>query len=145
MVGKDTPHAGVSARIKGLSSADSMERSAVFRPWGSFRSVHWGDGFQVKHIRVEAGQVLSLQRHRHRAEHWVVVRGVAEVTCDDAVFHLDTNQTTSIPLGAVHRLANPGEEPLDLIEVQIGAYLGEDDIERFADIYGRSDRLNSAT
>lgn len=108
------------------------------RPWGSYMGVHSGTGFQVKELTVRPGAVLSLQRHRHRAEHWVVVAGEAEATCDDRVFRLKPNQSTFIPLGAVHRLANPGTEMLRVIEVQCGSYLGEDDIERLEDAYGRA-------
>jgi len=109
----------------------------VFRPWGSYDALDRGDGFQVKRITVNPGGRLSLQKHRHRAEHWVVVRGTARVTCDDRVFLLEANESTVIPLGSVHRLENPGTEPLELIEVQSGSYLGEDDIVRLEDVYGR--------
>jgi mannose-6-phosphate isomerase-like protein (cupin superfamily) len=113
-----------------------------FRPWGSFCSLLQSPGFQVKRLTVRPGGVLSLQSHRHRAEHWTVVQGVAEVTCGEAVFELGVNQSTHIPLGAVHRLANRGTETLYVIEVQCGDYLGEDDIVRYADDYGRTDRAN---
>ena len=109
----------------------------VFRPWGSYDSVDAGPGFQVKRIVVNPGAKLSLQKHARRAEHWVVVKGVAKVTCDENIFTLNANQSTFIPLGAKHRLENPGTEPLYLIEVQSGDYLGEDDIVRFEDSYGR--------
>jgi len=122
-------------RAEGRSQPDV--HTTVFRPWGSYRGIDLGDRFQVKRITVSPGAKLSLQRHWHRAEHWVVVQGVAEVTRDDAVFTLHPNQSAHIPLGAVHRLANPGSAPLHIIEVQCGDYLGEDDIERFADTYGR--------
>ena len=98
-----------------------------------------GARFQVKHIRVTPGGRLSLQSHHHRAEHWVVVRGTARVTRDDEVMLLAENQSTYLPLGAVHRLENPGKVDLDLIEVQSGSYLGEDDIVRYDDVYGRAD------
>lgn len=91
----------------------------------------------MKRIVVKPGGALSLQKHRHRAEHWIVVSGVAEVTCDDRVFELQANQSTYIPVGSVHRLRNRGIEPMELIEVQSGGYLGEDDIERLDDVYGR--------
>jgi mannose-1-phosphate guanylyltransferase/mannose-6-phosphate isomerase len=94
-------------------------------------------GFQVKRIIVQPGQTLSLQKHFHRAEHWIVVKGTAEVTRGEETFTLTEDQSTYIPLGEVHRLANPGKIPLELIEVQSGSYLGEDDIVRFEDIYGR--------
>ena len=111
----------------------------VFRPWGSYDSVHEGEGFKVKHITVQPGQRLSLQSHRRRAEHWIVVRGVARVTRNGETFLVQENQSTFIPKGARHRLENPGEVPLELVEVQTGDYLGEDDIVRFEDAYGRAD------
>ncbi len=110
----------------------------VYRPWGSYESLITSDRFQVKRIIVNPGQTLSLQMHHHRAEHWIVVHGTAEVTCEDKVFMLGEDESTYIPLGHKHRLANPGRIPLELIEVQSGAYLGEDDIVRFEDNYGRS-------
>ena len=110
----------------------------VFRPWGSYQGIDAGDGFQAKRLILKPGAAISLQRHRHRAEHWVVVQGTAEVTRDDEVFTLKTNESTFIPLGAKHRLKNPGSEPLHIVEVQSGDYLGEDDIERFEDVYGRT-------
>jgi mannose-1-phosphate guanylyltransferase / mannose-6-phosphate isomerase len=109
----------------------------VYRPWGSYEGIDNGDKFQVKHIIVNPGAKLSLQMHYKRAEHWIVVSGIARVTCDDNVFPLKENESTYIPLGAKHRLENIGEEPLHLIEVQSGTYLGEDDIVRFEDTYGR--------
>jgi mannose-1-phosphate guanylyltransferase/mannose-6-phosphate isomerase len=110
----------------------------VFRPWGSYEGLDTGEGFQVKHIIVNPGAKLSLQMHHKRAEHWVVVSGLAQVTCDDKVFPLKQNESTFIPLGSRHRLENVGSEPLHLIEVQSGSYLGEDDIVRFEDTYGRN-------
>jgi mannose-1-phosphate guanylyltransferase/mannose-6-phosphate isomerase len=110
----------------------------VFRPWGSYEGIDNGDNFQVKHIIVNPGAKLSLQMHHKRAEHWIVVSGTARVTCGDKVFPLKENQSTYIPLGEKHRLENIGTEPLHLIEVQSGSYLGEDDIVRFEDTYGRS-------
>jgi mannose-1-phosphate guanylyltransferase/mannose-6-phosphate isomerase len=109
----------------------------VFRPWGSYDSIDNGERFQVKRIVVNPGAALSLQMHHHRAEHWIVVRGTARVTCDERVFTLRENESTFIPLGSKHRLENPGDAPLELIEVQSGNYLGEDDIVRFEDVYGR--------
>jgi mannose-1-phosphate guanylyltransferase / mannose-6-phosphate isomerase len=109
----------------------------VYRPWGRYESIDNGDRFQVKHIVVYPGAALSLQTHRHRAEHWVVVRGTAEVTRGDEVFLLTENQSTYVPVGEIHRLANPGTGPLEIIEVQSGSYLGEDDIVRLEDTYGR--------
>jgi mannose-1-phosphate guanylyltransferase / mannose-6-phosphate isomerase len=109
----------------------------VYRPWGFYESLDSGDRFQVKRILVSPGARLSLQYHRQRAEHWVVVRGVAEVTCGDTVSRLMENESTYIPVGTPHRLYNPGEDPLEIIEVQSGDYLGEDDIVRLEDSYGR--------
>jgi len=109
----------------------------VHRPWGSYDSVHRAERYQVKHICVTPGGRLSLQKHLHRAEHWIVVRGTARVTWGDDTFLLEENQSTYIPLGVVHRLENPGKITLELIEVQSGSYLGEDDIERFDDVYRR--------
>ncbi|WP_395701114.1 mannose-1-phosphate guanylyltransferase/mannose-6-phosphate isomerase [Aquabacterium sp.] len=109
----------------------------VHRPWGWYDSIDSGPRFQVKRIMVKPGASLSLQKHHHRAEHWIVVSGTAEVTNGDKVVLLTENQSTYIPLGEVHRLANPGKVPLEIIEVQSGSYLGEDDIVRFEDTYGR--------
>lgn len=111
----------------------------VYRPWGRYESIDAGDRFQVKHIVVEPGAGLSLQLHRHRAEHWVVIRGTAEVTRGNEVFILTENQSIYVPVGELHRLANPGDVPLEIIEVQSGAYLGEDDIVRVEDVYGRTE------
>ena len=110
----------------------------VARPWGWYDSVDEGERFKVKRIQVKPGASLSLQMHHHRAEHWIVVKGVAEITNGDQVITLNENQSTFIPQGQTHRLANPGTEPLEIIEVQSGSYLGEDDIVRFEDTYGRS-------
>jgi len=110
----------------------------VHRPWGWYDSIDQGERFKVKRIQVKPGASLSLQKHHHRAEHWIVVTGTAEVTCGDRKILLGENQSTYIPLGEVHRLANPGKVPLEIIEVQSGAYLGEDDIVRFEDVYGRN-------
>ena len=107
------------------------------RPWGWFESLALGNGFQVKRIHVKPGAALSLQSHRYRSEHWVVAQGQAKVTIDDEVKLLSAGQSTYIPLGAIHRMENPGEQPLLLIEVQIGTYLGEDDIVRYEDVYKR--------
>lgn len=124
--------------LKDRGREEAVDHPLVFRPWGSFRTVDAGPHFKVKRITVNSGASLSLQRHRHRAEHWVVVSGTARVTCDDRVFDVVHNQSTYIPLGSVHRLENLGEVPLELIEVQTGDYLGEDDIERLEDDYGRN-------
>lgn len=110
----------------------------IYRPWGSFESVREGERYQVKRITVVPGASLSMQKHFHRAEHWIVVRGTAEVTCDERVFTLAENESTYIPVGSRHRLGNPGKLSLELIEVQVGSYLGEDDIVRFDDDYGRA-------
>ena len=124
-------------RMKLESRLEVNHHATVHRPWGTYRSIHTGDRVQVKHITVKPGERLSLQMHHHRAEHWVVVSGTARITRDDEEFVLTENQSTYIPLGTRHRLENPGRIPLHLIEVQSGSYLGEDDIERFQDIYGR--------
>jgi mannose-1-phosphate guanylyltransferase/mannose-6-phosphate isomerase len=110
----------------------------VARPWGWYDSVDEGARFKVKRIQVKPGASLSLQMHHHRAEHWIVVKGVAEITNGDKVIMLTENQSTFIPKGQTHRLANPGNAPLEIIEVQSGSYLGEDDIVRFEDTYGRN-------
>lgn len=110
----------------------------VHRPWGTFEGIDQGHRFQVKRIMVKPGASLSLQMHHHRAEHWIVVKGTASVTCDEKTFLLTENQSTYIPIGTRHRLENPGTVPLEIIEVQSGAYLGEDDIVRFEDVYNRN-------
>ena len=107
------------------------------RPWGDFESIDQGDRYQVKRLTVKPGETLSLQMHHHRAEHWIVVTGTARVTRGDEVILVSENQSTYIPLGTRHRLENPGKVPLEMIEVQSGAYLGEDDIVRYDDTYGR--------
>jgi mannose-1-phosphate guanylyltransferase/mannose-6-phosphate isomerase len=109
----------------------------VSRPWGWYDSLDEGENFKVKRIQVNPGASLSLQKHAKRAEHWVVVKGVAEVICNDKKITLKENESTYIPLGHTHRLSNPGQDILEIIEVQSGSYLGEDDIERFDDSYGR--------
>jgi mannose-1-phosphate guanylyltransferase/mannose-6-phosphate isomerase len=109
----------------------------VSRPWGWYDSIDHGERFQVKRIGVKAGASLSLQKHHHRAEHWIVVKGTAEVTCGEKTFLMTENQSTYIPIGEVHRLHNPGKTDLEMIEVQSGSYLGEDDIVRLEDTYGR--------
>jgi len=123
-----------------LESGERPEVEAhtrVYRPWGYYQTLEIGARFQVKLINVTPGQRLSLQMHQQRAEHWVVVRGTATVVCEDKEFTLETDQSTYIPLGTRHRLANDTDDPLEVIEVQSGAYLGEDDIVRFDDVYGR--------
>ncbi|HEX4293090.1 MAG TPA: mannose-1-phosphate guanylyltransferase/mannose-6-phosphate isomerase [Rhizomicrobium sp.] len=125
-------------RLKSENRSEHTEHKRVFRPWGSYETVDIGDRFQVKHIMVRPGGRLSLQMHHHRAEHWVVVEGTARVTVGDKVSMLKENESTFIPLGEKHRLENPSDKPLRLIEVQSGGYLGEDDIVRFEDVYGRA-------
>jgi mannose-1-phosphate guanylyltransferase/mannose-6-phosphate isomerase len=127
--------------VENLKASNRTEHSlhrVVHRPWGSYDSLESRDRFQVKRIVVKPGASLSLQKHHHRAEHWIVVSGTAEVTCNDKVFLLGENESTYIPLGSVHRLRNPGKVAVELIEVQSGSYLGEDDIIRLDDVYGRS-------
>ncbi|AOS95917.1 Mannose-1-phosphate guanylyltransferase 1 [Microbulbifer aggregans] len=124
--------------LKAENRPEAMVHRKVYRPWGFYDSVDAGERFQVKRIVVNPGAQLSLQMHHHRAEHWVVVSGTARVTCGDKQMLLSENQSTYIPLGIKHRLENPGTIPLELIEVQSGSYLGEDDIVRFEDRYSRS-------
>lgn len=125
-------------QLKASGRNEHSLHRVVQRPWGSYDSLEAGERFQVKRIVVKPGASLSLQKHHHRAEHWIVVSGTAEVTCDEKVFQLCENQSTYIPLGSVHRLRNLGKLPLELIEVQSGSYLGEDDIVRLDDVYGRA-------
>jgi len=127
--------------VQQLKAADRSEHyihREVYRPWGKYDSIDNGSRYQVKHISVKPGEKLSIQMHHHRAEHWIVVHGTAKVTINDQQQLLTENQSVYIPIGAVHSLENPGKIPLELIEVQSGAYLGEDDIVRFSDRYGRS-------
>ncbi|WLQ15475.1 mannose-1-phosphate guanylyltransferase/mannose-6-phosphate isomerase [Hahella aquimaris] len=126
------------AQVKQQNRAEHRFHKKVHRPWGTYEGIAISDRFQVKRIVVNPGGTLSLQKHHHRAEHWVVVKGTASVTRGDEVMLLSEDQSTYIPLGVVHRLENPGVIPLELIEVQTGSYLGEDDIVRFEDTYGRS-------
>lgn len=123
--------------LKAQGRSEATVHQRVYRPWGSYESLIESDRFQVKRIVVNPGEKLSLQKHFHRAEHWIVVKGTAEITRGDEVFMLSEDESTYIPLGTKHRLVNPGKIPLELIEVQSGAYLGEDDIVRFEDVYGR--------
>jgi mannose-1-phosphate guanylyltransferase/mannose-6-phosphate isomerase len=127
----------VVERLKAAKRPESDAHRKIHRPWGWYDSIDAGDRFQVKRIVVKPGASLSLQMHHHRAEHWVVVTGTARVTRGDEVFLLAENQSTYLPIGTRHRLENPGKLPLEMIEVQSGAYLGEDDIVRFQDTYGR--------
>ncbi|MGE8286447.1 MAG: mannose-1-phosphate guanylyltransferase/mannose-6-phosphate isomerase [Stenotrophomonas sp.] len=128
----------VVAQLKADGRSEATWHRKVYRPWGAYDSIDHGERFQVKRITVKPGGTLSLQMHHHRAEHWIVVSGTAEVTRGDEVLLLTENQSTYIPLGVTHRLRNPGKLPLELIEVQSGSYLGEDDIVRFEDTYGRA-------
>jgi mannose-1-phosphate guanylyltransferase/mannose-6-phosphate isomerase len=127
----------IVGRLGREGRSELAQHRKVHRPWGWYDGVDAGERFQVKRIMVKPGASLSLQKHHHRAEHWIVVTGTAEVTCGDRKLLLSENQSTYIPLGEVHRLANPGKVPLEIVEVQSGAYLGEDDIVRFEDNYGR--------
>lgn len=146
----DTPdavlvaHRGMAEQVKEVVAileakehSEAVTHRKVARPWGWYDSIDLGERFQVKRIGVKAGASLSLQKHHHRAEHWIVVKGTAEVTCGDKVFLISENQSTYIPIGEKHRLKNPGKVELEIIEVQSGGYLGEDDIVRFEDVYGR--------
>jgi mannose-1-phosphate guanylyltransferase / mannose-6-phosphate isomerase len=125
------------SRLKEQGRYEHSLHREVFRPWGSYDSIENGDRFQVKRLKINPGAVLSLQMHHHRAEHWVVVSGTARITRGDEEFLLEENQSTFIPVGVKHRIENPGKIPLHIIEVQSGSYLGEDDIVRFEDRYGR--------
>jgi mannose-1-phosphate guanylyltransferase/mannose-6-phosphate isomerase len=127
----------IVSELEALKRSEHILPRKVHRPWGWYDSIDEGARFKVKRIQVNPGASLSLQRHQQRAEHWVVVKGVAEVICGDKTITLTENQSTYIPLGEVHRLSNPGAIPLEIIEIQSGSYLGEDDIERFEDTYGR--------
>jgi mannose-1-phosphate guanylyltransferase/mannose-6-phosphate isomerase len=124
-------------RLKESNREEHKVHRQVYRPWGSYEGIDAGPRFQVKRLSVKPGAQLSLQMHRHRAEHWVVVKGTAQVTCGDRVFMLHENESTYIPIGEKHRLENHGNIPLEVIEIQSGSYLGEDDIVRFEDVYDR--------
>ena len=128
----------IVAELKAQKRLLASTHRKVHRPWGWYDSIDSGARFQVKRIVVNPGAQLSLQMHHHRAEHWIVVSGTAQVTRGDDVFLVAENQSTYIPLGVTHRLENPGKVPLEIIEVQSGSYLGEDDIVRFEDTYGRA-------
>lgn len=132
---QDVKKAVAALKARQAPQAETLPRD--YRPWGWFESLGTGTRFQVKRIVVNPGAVLSLQSHKHRAEHWIVVEGTARVTIDDMVSLVEENQSVYIPLGAVHRMENPGDTPMILIEVQTGSYLGEDDITRYEDIYSR--------
>jgi mannose-6-phosphate isomerase-like protein (cupin superfamily) len=129
---------GVVGKLKEAAPALTEDHLKVHRPWGSYQSLDQGERYQVKRIVVKQGGRLSLQMHHHRAEHWVVVRGTARVTIGDSVTFLHENESIFVPSGARHRLENPGKIDLELIEVQTGSYLGEDDIVRLEDDYHRS-------
>ena len=128
----------VVAALDASGHEEAVSHTRVYRPWGHYQNLEKGDGFLVKRIVVNPGEKLSLQYHNHRAENWVVISGRARVTNGNDTFELGPNQSTYIPLQAEHRLENPGTKPLQLIEVQSGEYIGEDDIVRLDDIYGRS-------
>ncbi|NKF22418.1 mannose-1-phosphate guanylyltransferase/mannose-6-phosphate isomerase [Solimonas marina] len=132
-------------KLKRSQRTEAEAHRRCYRPWGFYETVALGERFQVKRISVKPGEKLSLQMHFHRAEHWVVVRGTARVTCGDNTFIVSEDQSTYIPLGNTHRLENPGKVPLELIEVQTGCYVGEDDIVRFSDSYGRSEQADAPT
>ena len=124
-------------QLKARGREEYKVHRRVYRPWGSYEGIDNGPRFQVKRLSVKPGATLSLQMHHHRAEHWVVVKGTARVTCGDQTFSLHENESTYIPIGETHRLENPGNIPLEVIEIQSGSYLGEDDIVRFEDVYDR--------
>jgi mannose-1-phosphate guanylyltransferase/mannose-6-phosphate isomerase len=132
---QDVKLAVAALKAKAAKQAENFPKD--HRPWGWFESLVIGERFQVKRIHVHPGAALSLQSHHHRSEHWIVVSGTARVTVDDEVKLLTENQSVYIPLGAVHRMENPGKVPMVLIEVQTGTYLGEDDIVRYQDVYAR--------
>lgn len=134
----------VVERLAAAGRTEHQAHNRVHRPWGFYESLDAGDRHQVKHLMVHPGAALSLQMHHHRAEHWVVVKGKAQVTVGDTVKILEENESTYIPVGTRHRLENPGSEPLSIIEVQSGSYLGEDDIVRFDDVYGRDTKKPAA-
>jgi mannose-1-phosphate guanylyltransferase/mannose-6-phosphate isomerase len=127
----------IVAQLKKCRRDEYKFHRKVYRPWGAYEGVDAGPRFQVKRLTVNPGARLSLQMHHHRAEHWIVVKGTAQVTRNDEVFMLSENESTYIPLGSRHRLENPGSIPLEIIEVQSGSYLGEDDIVRYEDVYNR--------
>ena len=125
------------AKLKADKKPEAVDHKRVHRPWGYYESIDMGERFQVKRIVVIPGGILSLQKHRHRSEHWIVVHGTAEVTIGDTIRQVHENESVYLPIGCIHRMANKGKIPLELIEVQTGSYLGEDDIERIEDVYQR--------
>jgi mannose-1-phosphate guanylyltransferase/mannose-6-phosphate isomerase len=130
------------AALRKAGRSESAWHREVYRPWGSYDSIDDGDRFQVKRLTLKPGGMLSLQMHHHRAEHWIVVQGTARVTCGDKTFLLSENESTFVPIGATHRIENPGKVALHIVEVRSGTYLGEDDIVRFEDHYGREGTSN---
>ncbi len=137
-MGRDQDVKKLVDKLRTEDRGEAALHREVFRPWGSYDSIDMGPRYQVKRLSVKPGATLSLQMHHHRAEHWIVVKGTAKITRGDEEFLLTENQSTYIPLGTMHRISNPGTVPLDIIEVQSGSYLGEDDIVRFEDTYGRA-------
>jgi mannose-1-phosphate guanylyltransferase/mannose-6-phosphate isomerase len=130
------------AALRKAGRSESAWHREVYRPWGSYDSIDDGDRFQVKRLTLKPGGMLSLQMHHHRAEHWIVVQGTARVTCGDKTFLLSENESTFVPIGATHRIENPGKVALHIVEVRSGTYLGEDDIVRYEDHYGREGTVN---
>ena len=128
---------GLVEQLKAQNRREADQHLRIYRPWGYYQGIDLGSRYQVKRIVVKPNAKLSLQKHFHRAEHWVVVRGTAEIAVGSEVRTIHENESAYIPIGSVHRLANPGKIPLELIEVQVGSYLGEDDIVRLGDEYGR--------
>jgi mannose-1-phosphate guanylyltransferase/mannose-6-phosphate isomerase len=124
-------------QLKANNHRAAVEHRRIYRPWGYYQDVDIAPRYRVKRIVVKPGSKLSLQKHFHRSEHWVVVKGTAEITLGNDVRSVHENESVYIPIDSVHRLANPGKIPLELIEVQVGSYLGDDDIVRLDDIYGR--------
>ena len=131
----------IVAHLKSEERSEHQIHKRVHRPWGDYEGIDLGERYQVKRITVRPGASLSLQMHHHRAEHWIVVSGTAKVTRGEGEFLLSENESTYIPIGVTHRLVNPGQVPLEIIEVQSGSYLGEDDIVRFDDEYGRTPEI----
>jgi mannose-1-phosphate guanylyltransferase/mannose-6-phosphate isomerase len=133
---------GLVERLKAQNHRAAIEHRRIYRPWGYYQDVDLARRYRVKRIVVKPGSKLSLQKHFHRSEHWVVVQGTAEVTVNDVVSNVHENESIYIPMGSIHRLANPGKIPLELIEVQVGSYVGEDDIVRLDDVYGRREFIS---
>ena len=130
------------SQLKKAGRSESAWHREVYRPWGSYDSIDDGERFQVKRLSLKPGGSLSLQMHHHRAEHWIVVQGTARVTCGEKTFLLSENESTYVPIGATHRIENPGKVALHIVEVRSGTYLGEDDIVRYEDVYGREGTSN---